>query len=134
MRLHHICIQTDQYEESKKFYMEILGFTLLKESAGFHNRLYNSWLELSGFKIELQTNKANEILTEFNNKSMGIVHFALLAEDVEAEYSRVKALGWNQFRSKNGQGVYSVEGGKLFKIIAPEGTIIEVRDQGDINL
>ncbi|MBN2222111.1 MAG: VOC family protein, partial [Vallitaleaceae bacterium] len=32
MRLHHICIQTNQYEESKKFYMEVLGFTLLKET------------------------------------------------------------------------------------------------------
>jgi len=29
---------------------------------------------------------------------------------------------------KNGSEVYSVEGGKLFKVIAPEGTIIEVRD------
>ncbi len=30
MKIHHICIQTNTYEESKKFYMYILGFKLIK--------------------------------------------------------------------------------------------------------
>lgn len=58
MQFHHICIQTDQYKESLEFYVDILGFKLIKETPDFHSRQYNSWLEQDGFFIELQTNKA----------------------------------------------------------------------------
>lgn len=57
MKIHHICIQTNTYEESKKFYMDILGFELVKETPNFHERDYNTWLDLNGFMIELQTGK-----------------------------------------------------------------------------
>ena len=36
------------------------------------------------------------------------------------------------FILKNNEVIYSVEGGKLFKLIAPEGTIIEIRDNKSI--
>ena len=32
MLFHHICVQTPCYEESIKFYTEILGFEVIKES------------------------------------------------------------------------------------------------------
>lgn len=35
---------------------------------------------------------------------------------------------YNNFKLKNGEIMYKVEGGNLFKVIAPEGTIIEFRD------
>ena len=46
----------------------------------------------------------------------------------EKEYNRIKSLGYENFKIKNGQIVYEVEGEKLFKIKAPEGTEIEIRD------
>jgi glyoxylase I family protein len=61
-RLHHICIQSDKYEESVKFYTDILGFDLVKETKNFHGRLFNSWLQQGELMIELQTNKGNEPL------------------------------------------------------------------------
>lgn len=42
--LHHVCIQTEKYEESLEFYIKILGFELVKESPNFHGRTFNSWL------------------------------------------------------------------------------------------
>ena len=30
--LHHVCIQTDKYNESLDFYTRILGFKVIKES------------------------------------------------------------------------------------------------------
>jgi glyoxylase I family protein len=45
---------------------------------------------------------------------------------------RIKNLGFNIFNSKGGKDIYKVENGKLFKIVAPEGTIIEIRDQAEI--
>ena len=43
-------------------------------------------------------------------------------------YERIKNLGYTDFKVKNGEIIYSVEGEKLFKIKAPEGTEIEIRD------
>lgn len=131
-RLHHICIQTDHYEESVQFYTRILGFKLIKESPNFHSRQFNSWLQLNEMMIELQTNKENEELIEFNNRNKGIVHFCMVVDNIEEEYMHIKNLGFNGFKSKFGEDIYKVENGKLFKIIAPEGTIIEFRDQEEI--
>jgi len=131
-RLHHICIQTDMYDESVQFYTKILGFDLIKESPNFHTRLFNSWLQQGDMMIELQTNKADKKLIEYKGNNKGIVHFCMLVDNIEEEYLRIKNLGFNRFKSKKGEDVYKVENGKLFKILAPEGTIIEIRDQGEI--
>ena len=132
MMLHHICIQTDCYDESIKFYEEILGFEMVKETKGFHGRHFNSWIKRDNFMIELQTNKVDEDLIDYNKRSKGIAHVAFMVDDIEYEYERIKTLGYNTFIRKKDQDIYEVEGGKLFKILAPEGTIIEVRDQKNI--
>lgn len=130
--VHHICIQTEKYAESVKFYTEILGFLLVKETANFHGRDYNSWLNLDGFMIELQTNKNGERLNEFNKNNKGIVHFCLMSEDIDFEYKRIVKLGFNDFMTKNGRNIYEVCGTKLLKLKAPEGTIVELRDKYEI--
>lgn len=127
MKMHHICIQTDCYEASKQFYTTVLSFKLVQETPNFHMRAFNTWLELSGVMIELQTHKVGETLSAYNKNSKGIVHFALSTEDIEYEYHQIKKTGFDQFQKKEGQDIYEVEGGKLFKIVAPEGTIIEIR-------
>ena len=48
-------------------------------------------------------------------------------EDLAKELERIKRV-YNNFKLKNGEIMYKVEGGNLFKVIAPEGTIIEIRD------
>ena len=124
--IHHICIQTNHYERSKQFYLN-LGFELYKETPGFHTRSYNSWLRLGDFYIELQTAKKGSSLQPFNKESESIVHFCLYVENLNEEVARMEALNI-PFQLKNGQSVYFVESGYLAKIIAPEGTIIELRD------
>lgn len=126
--IHHICIQTSEYEQSLNFYMKYLGFQLIKETAGFHGRAFNTWIELNGFMIELQTAKKDEVLQEYSSNREGIVHFCLFVEDLEKEYEKLIELGCDSFKKKNGEDIYVVEGGKLLKITAPEGTIIELRD------
>ncbi|MBU0954203.1 MAG: VOC family protein [Spirochaetes bacterium] len=132
LTIHHICIQTDVYSESKNFYMSVLQFKLINETPNFHGRQYNSWLKLGTFMIELQTNKNGELLSEFNKNSKGIVHFCLYTEDFDMEYNRIKETANQKFRQKDGSDIYSVNGGRLFKLVAPEGTIIEIRDMNDI--
>ena len=130
MKIHHICIQTNCYEKSKKFYIEILGFKLVKETINFHGRAYNTWLDLNGFMIELQTGK--EQLVKYNKDAEGIVHFALYQENIEKFLSNIKDIDNIEFKRKNGNIIYQVENSKLVKLIAPEGTIVEIRDSINI--
>lgn len=128
MLIHHVCIQTDKYEESLNFYRNILGFELIQETPNFHNRKYNSWLKIGEFMIELQTNKQNEDLREYSSSSAGIVHMCFKVDDIKKEYDKIKSLGYDNFKRKNNEVIYKVEKGYLFKVIAPEGTQIEFRD------
>lgn len=131
-KLHHICIQARDYQASLDFYVRILGFTVVKETKNFHKRAYNTWLDLDGFMIELQTSKEGQSLKEFSKDSEGIVHFCFYVEDIDGEYKHIRECGYSKFNSKNGEDIYSVEGGKLFKVVSPEGTIIEFRDQMEL--
>ncbi|MDR0270813.1 VOC family protein [Paenibacillus sp.] len=129
--VHHICIQTNQYNESLSFYRDVLGFELINESPNFHGRHYNSWLRLGSFCIELQTGKIGETLRGADSNTEGIMHLCLWVEDLIQEAQKVKQLGYN-FILKNNQEIYEVENGRLCKLVAPEGTIIELRDNQGI--
>lgn len=126
--MHHVCIQTEKYKESLEFYTEILGFELVQETAGFHNRDFNTWLKLGAFMIELQTPKKGNKLNPWSSVNAGIVHMCFEVDSVKEEYTRIKNLGYKNFKVKNGEEVYKVEDGYLFKVKAPEGTEIEFRD------
>jgi len=126
--LHHVCIQTEKYEESLKFYTEILEFELVTETANFHKRDFNTWLKLGTFMIELQTGKNGDKLNYWSSLNEGIVHMCFLVDNVSQELDRIKKLGYTNFKIKNGEEIYKVEDGYLFKIKAPEGTEIEIRD------
>ncbi len=129
---HHICIQTEDYDASMRFYTELLGFELIKETAGFHTRDFNSWLRGGGVMIELQTPKHGTSFKSWSKLNAGPVHFALVVDDVRAAYDELKVAGWNHFKRKNGTEVYEVCGSSLFKVLAPEGTEIEIRDDPEI--
>jgi len=130
--IHHVCIQTEKYNESLEFYTKILGFEVVIETPNFHTRAYNTWLKLGDFMIELQTEKQGDKLNNWSSLNGGIVHMCFLVDDVNEEYERIKGLGYTSFKKKNGQEIYKVENGYLFKIKAPEGTEIEIRDMAGL--
>ena len=129
--VHHLCIQTNTYLETLKFYTEGLGFKLVQETPNFHGRNFNTWLQLGDFYIELQTGKHDELLSNGNTNSQGLVHFCLWVEDLQTEVSRLSELG-AEFLMKNNEFIYHVENGSLCKIKAPEGTIVELRSNKGI--
>jgi len=129
--VHHLCIQTNTYLETLKFYTEGLGFKIVQESPDFHGRNFNTWIQLESFYIELQTGKHNEILHDGNTNSQGLSHFCLWVQDLNAEVTRLRELD-TEFILKNNEYIYQVENGYLCKIKAPEGTIVELRDNKGI--
>ncbi|MBL4678204.1 MAG: VOC family protein [Mucilaginibacter sp.] len=53
-RIHHIAIICSDYEQSKRFYTEILGFTVLREIYREERKSYKLDLEVNGlYQIEL---------------------------------------------------------------------------------
>lgn len=127
--IHHVCIQTEKYKESLEFYTKVLGFEVVLETPNFHGRDFNTWLRLGTFMIELQTPKRGERLNPWSSSNEGIVHMCFMVDDVKKEFDRIKRLGYSDFKLKNGQEIYKVVDGYLFKIKAPEGTEIEMRDE-----
>jgi glyoxylase I family protein len=130
--MHHVCIQTSNYKESLEFYTKILGFEIVQETKDFHGRDFNTWLKLGEFMIELQTNKKEDTLINWNKLNEGIVHMCFLVDNVNEEFNRIKSLGYDNFKLKNNEIIYKVEDSFLFKIKAPEGTEVEIRDKSEI--
>ncbi|NOH51148.1 VOC family protein [Vibrio rotiferianus] len=128
MKIHHVCIQTNNYEESLEFYKNVLNFSLIEETENFNNRSFNTWLDLNGFMIELQTGKNNERLSSFSDASEGIAHFCLYSDCFDKDFLAINSNILSKFKVKNGNKIYNIGSNRLFKVIAPEGTIIEVRD------
>ena len=129
--VHHLCIQTNSYDETVEFYTKGFGFEIAQVSPNFHGRDFNTWLKLGSFYIELQTGKQDEILTAANSNSEGLVHFCIWVEDLEAEVTRLQGMNMHFIR-KNDEIIYHVENGELCKLMAPEGTIIELRNNQGI--
>lgn len=125
--VHHLCIQTNSYLETIEFYTKALGFEIVQESPNFHGREYNTWLKLGTFYIELQTGKQGEMLSKANLNSEGLVHVCIWVEDLEYEVERLQRMSIS-FLHKNEEIIYHVGNGELCKLIAPEGTIIELRN------
>ena len=91
--IHHVAILTDRYEESKKFYTEIMGFGIIKETYREERNSYKLDLAINGtYCIELFSFPEYKERNSFP-ESKGLRHLAFAVDDVE---------GWIIFlRSKN---------------------------------
>jgi glyoxylase I family protein len=123
--MHHLCIQTNTYAASLRFYQK-LGFKVHSETQNFHGRAYNTWLSLGDFYLELQTGKGETPLETFHKEQCGPVHFCLLVPNLR-DFLTEKNLLNEPFNCKNNQKIYQVAGSDLAKLSAPEGTIVELR-------
>lgn len=94
-RLHHLAIQTRDWEQSKHFYQEVLG---MKQIGGFdlpHREVL--FFDMGGGELlELFSPvKGNDYnLPDYENASLVVFHFALAVEDVEAATERCRKAGY----------------------------------------
>ncbi len=81
--IHHVAILTDDYEQSKKFYTEVLGFTVLAETYREERASYKLDLAINGhYQIELFS------FPEFKERqsfpeAKGLRHLAFAVDDIE---------------------------------------------------
>ena len=91
--IHHIAILTDDYLRSKKFYTEVLGFEVIKETYRKERDSYKLDLAIGGkYLIELFS------FPDFRERASypeakGLRHLAFVVDDVEASAAELGVKG-----------------------------------------
>jgi len=91
--IHHIAILTDDYERSKRFYTEILGFEVIGETYREARRSYKLDLAIAGlYQIELFS------FPEFRERgsypeAKGLRHLAFAVKDIESAAAELRGKG-----------------------------------------
>lgn len=93
MRIHHVAIICSDYEKSKQFYVDVLGFSIIKET--FRK-------ERNSYKLDLQVGESDQIeLFSFPNppqrvsnpEACGLRHLAFEVNDIQESVARLQAKG-----------------------------------------
>jgi glyoxylase I family protein len=91
--IHHIAILTDDYLRSKQFYVEILGFEVVRETYRKERDSYKLDLAIGGrYQIELFS------FPDFRERASypeakGLRHLAFVVDDVEASAAELSIKG-----------------------------------------
>ena len=82
-KIHHVAILTDRYEESKRFYTDLLGCTIINETYRAQRDSYKLDLAINGqYCIELFSFPEYKERNTFP-ESKGLRHLAFAVDDVE---------------------------------------------------
>lgn len=93
MRIHHVAIICSDYEKSKQFYVDVLGFPIIQET--FRK-------ERDSYKLDLKVSETEQIeLFSFPNppqrvnspEACGLRHLAFEVDDIEESISQLQAKG-----------------------------------------
>ena len=91
--IHHIAILTDDYEKSKRFYTEVLGFEVIRETYRAGRRSYKLDLAIAGlYQIELFS------FPDFRERgsypeAKGLRHLAFAVDNVDNAAEELRAKG-----------------------------------------
>ncbi|MFZ1529464.1 MAG: VOC family protein [Ferruginibacter sp.] len=89
--IHHIAILTGDYEKSKRFYTQVLGFSIVKETFRAARNSYKLDLAINGhYKIELFSFPEYKERASFP-EAKGLRHLAFEVPDVEAAAAELRS-------------------------------------------
>ncbi|MBI3883025.1 MAG: VOC family protein [Sphingobacteriales bacterium] len=91
--IHHIAILTDDYEKSKSFYTNVLGFEVIAETYRKERNSYKLDLAINGqYQIELFSFPEYKERNSFP-ESKGLRHLAFAVENIELAVEELIANG-----------------------------------------
>lgn len=92
-RIHHVAIICTNYEQSKHFYVEILGLTVLQEIYRAERQSYKLDLEIAGqYQIELFS-FPEPAARPSRPEAAGLRHLAFAVDDIENAINHLQAKG-----------------------------------------
>jgi len=91
--IHHIAILTDDYERSKQFYTEVLGFTIIRETYRKERDSYKLDLSIAGvYQVELFSFPDYRERGSYP-EAKGLRHLAFSVDDVDAAAAELRLKG-----------------------------------------
>src|SRR5437868_755062 len=91
--IHHIAIICSNYEQSKQFYVEVLGLTLVQEIYRAERQSYKLDLAVAGqYQIELFS-FLNPPARPSRPESAGLRHLAFAVDDIEQSAAHLNSHG-----------------------------------------
>jgi glyoxylase I family protein len=91
--IHHIAILTDDYEKSKIFYTQVLGFEIVAETYREERKSYKLDLSIDGlYQIELFSFPDFVERASFP-EAKGLRHLAFAVDDIEASVKELENQG-----------------------------------------
>ena len=91
-KIHHIAIIGSDYQKSKHFYVDLLGFKIIRENYRNERDDYKIDLKCGNFEIELFIIK-NAPKRPSYPEARGLRHLAFYVEDVEAMVTQLNQKG-----------------------------------------
>lgn len=91
-KIDHVAIICSDYERSKKFYSELLGFKIIKETYRAERQSYKLDLDAGNAQIELFSFPTPPKRVT-NPEACGLRHLAFLVEDVAAVLTYLRQKG-----------------------------------------
>lgn len=91
-RIHHVAIIVSDYEKSKHFYVDLLGFRIIRENYRKERDDYKLDLELDGCELEIFSGAANPKRPSYP-EAVGLRHLAFYVENMEESVKELNALG-----------------------------------------
>lgn len=91
--IHHIAILTDDYEQSKRFYTEVLGFEVIRETYRAERQSWKLDLAIAGhYQVELFS------FPDFRERgsypeAKGLRHLAFAVDNIEEAATELRAKG-----------------------------------------
>lgn len=91
-KIHHVAIIVSDYEVSRRFYVELLGFKVIRENYRPEKDDYKLDLELDGCELELFSGKYNPPRPSYP-EALGLRHLAFRVEDMDADVRELNEKG-----------------------------------------
>ncbi len=90
--IHHVCIQTSNFEKAFEFYTKALGFKVIKPPFDFRGERRVAWLDAGSIIVELNSLKrgTEDRVQEYSSFGMGPSHIALAVDNLDDFIDRLK--------------------------------------------
>ena len=90
--VHHVAILVQDYEKSRHFYVDLLGFQILRENYRPQKKDWKLDLALGAVELELFSAPAAPARPT-RPEALGLRHLAFWVEDIDAEVAALQAKG-----------------------------------------
>jgi len=122
-KIHHVAIIGTDYEKSKHFYVDLLGFEVIREIYREHRDDWKIDLRLADCELELFIIKTAPKRPSYP-EAAGLRHLAFAVESVDATVAELNALGIETEPVR----IDEVTGKKMTFFADPDGLPLEIHE------